>query len=149
MRKVAVQACIFPHPHVQWGGSSRPDSFTAPENRPASSSSVGGQVPPWWFEKTLTDVECTAVFISPSPTSRTFEAPGFTSPGRPGLLYSMHSTRSTWWVGGRANGRMVAGRGVGRVDGWVVCGWMMVDGWVVERWMDEDGRTDGWGGADR
>ena len=37
------------------------------------------------------------MFISPSPTSRDIEAPGFTSPGRPGLLYSLHST---WHVVG-------------------------------------------------
>ena len=89
------------------------------------------------------------MFISPSPTSRDIEAPGFTSPGRPGLLYSLHST---WHVvggwGGEQMDGMGAGRGTGRVDGWGEGGRMMVDGWVVEGGWMEDGRADGWEGVD-
>lgn len=63
------------------------------------------------------------MFISPSPTSRDIEAPGFTSPGRPGLLYSLHSTwhvvggwESKWteWGLGEARVEWMDGE---RVDG--------------------------------
>ena len=44
---------------------------------------------------------------------------------------------------------MGAGRGTGRVDGWGEGGRMMVDGWVVEGGWMEDGRADGWEGAEK